>query len=72
MQPKDAWLAACSAVVSITMPVQCPNELLDGLAPKYQREELAGRDPEQATMSLAQASYLMTLCEELTKSWTTR
>ena len=38
------------------MRVQYPNEQVSNVAPKYQREH--------AAMTLAQASYLMTLCEE--------
>ncbi len=46
------------------MRVQYPNELLTGIAPKYQRGEIAGRETVHAAMTLAQASYLMMLCEE--------
>jgi hypothetical protein len=44
--------------------VQYPNELLTSVAPKYQRMQSEGRCNERAAMTLAQASYLMTLCEE--------
>ena len=44
------------------MRVQYPNELLIGVAPKYQRGEIAERGA--VAMTLAQASYLMMLCEE--------
>ena len=43
------------------MRVQYPNELLTSVAPKYLRDETAGSN---APMTLAQASYLMMLCEE--------
>ncbi len=46
------------------MPVQYPNELLSSVAPKYERHQLAARESGQAAMTLAQASYLMMLCEE--------
>lgn len=46
------------------MRVQYPNELLAGVAPKYERDQLAGTDTARAAMTLAQASYLMMLCEE--------
>ena len=46
------------------MRVQYPNELLAGVASKYQHSQIAGRARGHAPMTLAQASYLMTLCEE--------
>ena len=46
------------------MPVQYPNELVTRVAAKHLRSEVGGRQTAQAPMSLAQASYLMTLCEE--------
>jgi len=58
------WLMACSHILTNPMRVQYPNELLTSVSPKYQRDQLAGDDSERTPMSLAQASYLMTLCEE--------
>lgn len=46
------------------MPVQYPNEVPAEAARKYVRERHPERDPRLAAMTLAQASYLMTLCEE--------
>jgi hypothetical protein len=46
------------------MSVQYPNEVPFGASRKYVRDERPERDPMQAPMTLAQASYLMTLCEE--------
>ena len=46
------------------MRVQYPNERLTHVASKYQRDEAPRGEPEHAAMTLAQASYLMTLCEE--------
>lgn len=43
------------------MRVQYPNEMLTSVAPKHLRGEMAGSN---APMTLAQASYLMMLCEE--------
>ena len=48
----------------ITMRVQYPNELLTEVAPKYMRGGNAADEAERVPMTLAQASYLMTLCEE--------
>lgn len=46
------------------MSVQYPNERLTRVAAKHPRSEVGGRPAAQAPMTLAQASYLMTLCEE--------
>lgn len=46
------------------MSVQYPNEVAAGYSVKYARESRSGVDPKSAPMTLAQASYLMTLCEE--------
>jgi Protein of unknown function (DUF3072) len=48
------------------MRVHYPNELLIGVAPKYQRGESVSvrGEAERVAMTLAQASYLMMLCEE--------
>jgi hypothetical protein len=46
------------------MSVQYPNEVVTGVTTKYSREARGGVDPSHAPMTLAQASYLMTLCEE--------
>lgn len=46
------------------MRVQYPNEVPAGAPRKYVRDDHPERDPRQAPMTLAQASYLMTLCEE--------
>jgi hypothetical protein len=46
------------------MSVQYPNEVVTGVTAKYSREARGGADPSHAPMTLAQASYLMTLCEE--------
>lgn len=46
------------------MPVQYPNELLTRVATKHLRSEVGGRQAAQTPMTLAQASYLMMLCEE--------
>lgn len=45
------------------MSVQYPNEVTGGLI-NYSRDSRSGADPSSAPMTLAQASYLMTLCEE--------
>jgi|GEM_PF-3905010 len=46
------------------MSVQYPNEVTTGSSLKYARETRAGKDPQRTPMTLSQASYLMTLCEE--------
>lgn len=46
------------------MPVQYPNEVPTEAAHKYVRDQHPERDPHHSAMTLAQASYLMTLCEE--------
>lgn len=46
------------------MPVQYPNEVPTEAAHKYVREAHPEQDPRHSAMTLAQASYLMTLCEE--------
>lgn len=46
------------------MSVEYPNEVVSGTVTKYARSSRIGLDPRQAPMTLAQASYLMTLCEE--------
>lgn len=46
------------------MSVQYPNEVANGRSVKYARDTHLATDPEHAPMTLAQASYLMTLCEE--------
>lgn len=46
------------------MSVEYPNELVSGTSVKYPRDARSGTDPRRAPMTLAQASYLMTLCEE--------
>lgn len=46
------------------MSVQYPNEVNSGWSIKYARDTRIGTDPKAAPMTLAQASYLMTLCEE--------
>jgi Protein of unknown function (DUF3072) len=46
------------------MSVRYPNEVPEGVAVKYEREARSDSDPKRAPMTLAQASYLMTLCEE--------
>jgi hypothetical protein len=46
------------------MSVQYPNEVVTGVTTTYRRETRSGTDPTRAPMTLAQASYLMTLCEE--------
>jgi hypothetical protein len=46
------------------MSVQYPNEVANGSSVKYRRDTRTGTDPRSAPMTLAQASYLMTLCEE--------
>jgi hypothetical protein len=48
----------------IFMSVQYPNEVAAGNSVKYARESRSDADPRSAPMTLAQASYLMTLCEE--------
>jgi hypothetical protein len=45
------------------MSVQYPNEVTGGLT-NYSRNSRSAADPSSAPMTLAQASYLMTLCEE--------
>ena len=45
------------------MSVQYPNEVTGGLL-DYSRGSRSAADPSSAPMTLAQASYLMTLCEE--------
>ena len=46
------------------MPVQYPNEITSQSAHKYERHSHTELAPDAAPMSLSQASYLMTLCEE--------
>jgi hypothetical protein len=46
------------------MRVQYPNEVRTEVAHKYVRDTHPERDPQLTPMTLAQASYLMTLCEE--------
>lgn len=46
------------------MPVQNPNEVNGESVRKYERRGQHELSPESAPMSLSQASYLMTLCEE--------
>lgn len=46
------------------MSVQYPNEVVTGVATRYTRDSRSDAAPSQAPMTLAQASYLMTLCEE--------
>ncbi len=46
------------------MSVEYPNEVVGGAVTKYARESRFGVGPGQAPMTLSQASYLMTLCEE--------
>lgn len=46
------------------MSVQYPNEVTAGYSVKYARDGRSGADPRNTPMTLAQASYLMTLCEE--------
>ena len=46
------------------MSVQYPNEVLSGVVGRYTRDSRAGSDPRCNPMTLAQASYLMMLCEE--------
>lgn len=46
------------------MSVHYPNEVVAGRTIKYARDTRVGIDPKCAPMTLAQASYLMTLCEE--------
>jgi hypothetical protein len=45
------------------MGVHYPNEVTINVA-KYARDSLRELDPRRAPMTLAQASYLMMLCEE--------
>jgi hypothetical protein len=45
------------------MSVQYPNEVTSGRARKYERNSMRNA-PSSAPMTLSQASYLMTLCEE--------
>jgi hypothetical protein len=62
---KAPWRATCSLCGDeVVMRVQNPNEVLHGAPRKYVRDDHPERDPQQAPMTLAQASYLMTLCEE--------
>lgn len=46
------------------MGVQYPNELPTEATHDFVREAHPERDPHHSPMTLAQASYLMTLCEE--------
>ncbi len=46
------------------MRVQYPNEVQADAPRKYLRDNHPERDPQNSPMTLAQASYLMTLCEE--------
>ena len=46
------------------MSVHYPNEVVTGVATKYLRDANSGVDPSRVPMTLAQASYLMMLCEE--------
>jgi Protein of unknown function (DUF3072) len=46
------------------MPVQYPNEVPTEGPRKYVRDNHPEQDPRRSPMTLAQASYLMTLCEE--------
>lgn len=46
------------------MSVQYPNEVATGNSIKYARDARSGTDARHAPMTLAQASYLMMLCEE--------
>lgn len=46
------------------MPIQYPNEVLPSVDSKYRRPTEPNLDDDHAEMTLSQASYLMTLCEE--------
>lgn len=46
------------------MSVEYPNEVLSGVVGRYSRDSRDGTDPRHSPMTLAQASYLMMLCEE--------
>lgn len=46
------------------MSVQYPNEVANGHSVEYAHDTRSGADARRAPMTLAQASYLMTLCEE--------
>ena len=46
------------------MSVEYPNEVVEPVAGRYTRGARDSRDQRVAPMTLAQASYLMMLCEE--------
>jgi len=70
--PILSWFMGHSAVArglqplerEVAMRVQYPNEVPTEATHKYVREAHPERDPQHSAMTLAQASYLMTLCEE--------